>query len=67
MNRAPFPWREAIAFGLGVLKLSPRDFWGMTARELALAVEGASGRAHPALDGVGLRAMMARFPDSEPK
>ncbi len=28
----PFPWREAIGFGLGVLRLSPAQFWAMTPR-----------------------------------
>ncbi|MDP2411571.1 MAG: phage tail assembly chaperone [Pseudolabrys sp.] len=23
----PFPWKQAIGFGLGVLKLSPEQFW----------------------------------------
>jgi Phage tail assembly chaperone protein, TAC len=32
----PFPWKQAIGFGLGVLKLSPEQFWRMTPRELAV-------------------------------
>jgi len=35
----PFPWDDAIGFGLGVLKLSPDEFWRMTPRELALAAQ----------------------------
>ena len=31
----PFPWKQAIGFGLGVLRLSPDQFWRMTPRELA--------------------------------
>ena len=27
-----FPWRDAMRFGLGVLRLAPRDFWAMTPR-----------------------------------
>jgi uncharacterized phage protein (TIGR02216 family) len=58
----PFPWREAIGFGLGVLKLSPEQFWRMTPRELAYAIEAVSGRGAP-LDRAALKQMMARYPD----
>ena len=34
----PFPWHEAMGFGLGVLRLAPDQFWRMTPRELACAV-----------------------------
>jgi uncharacterized phage protein (TIGR02216 family) len=43
----PFPWKQAIGFGLGVLRLSPEQFWRMTPRELAYAIEAASGRSAP--------------------
>lgn len=43
-NPLPFPWREAIGFGLGVLRLSPEQFWRMTPRELAYAIEAVTGR-----------------------
>ncbi len=33
-----------MAFGFGRLRLSSRDFWAMTPRELAAAVEGSSAR-----------------------
>ena len=61
-----FPWGEAMRFGLGALKLASREFWGLTPRELAAAVEGAGGRARgrpperPVLDR-----LMAAFPDEE--
>ncbi|HVV63284.1 MAG TPA: rcc01693 family protein [Pseudolabrys sp.] len=58
----PFPWREAIGFGLGVLKLSPDAFWRLTPRELAFAIEGATGRGPP-LDRAALADMMTRYPD----
>ncbi|HZQ11462.1 MAG TPA: rcc01693 family protein [Pseudolabrys sp.] len=61
MTRA-FPWREAIGFGLGVLKLAPREFWRMTPRELAYAIEAVRGRAAP-IDRASLNEMMKRFPD----
>lgn len=28
----PFPWHEAMGFGLGVLRLAPDQFWRMTPR-----------------------------------
>lgn len=59
----PFPWRDAIAFGIGVLKLSPRDFWAMTPRELALAIEGARGGVSAPIDRAALDALMNEFPD----
>ncbi len=58
----PFPWREAIGFGLSVLKLSPEQFWRMTPRELAYAIEAVTGRRAP-LDRDGLATLMKRFPD----
>lgn len=61
----PFPWEDAIAAGLGTLRLRPADFWAMTPRELALALRGASGlssiTASPARGD--LAALMRRFPD----
>jgi uncharacterized phage protein (TIGR02216 family) len=32
-----FPWPEMMALGLGTLRLSPRDFWEATPREIAAA------------------------------
>jgi uncharacterized phage protein (TIGR02216 family) len=58
----PFPWTEAMGFGFGVLKLSSREFWGLTPRELAAAFGARSGRAAPPSRD-GLEGMMARFPD----
>jgi uncharacterized phage protein (TIGR02216 family) len=58
----PFPWREAIGFGLGVLKLSPDAFWRMTPRELALAIEAVRGRGAP-LGRAAFEDLMRRYPD----
>jgi uncharacterized phage protein (TIGR02216 family) len=58
----PFPWREAIGFGLGVLRLSPEQFWRMTPRELALALEAVRG-ARPALDRATFEQLMRSHPD----
>jgi uncharacterized phage protein (TIGR02216 family) len=61
----PFPWKQAIGFGLGVLRLSPDDFWRMTPRELAYAIESVTGRAAP-LDRCALSELMKRYPDERP-
>ena len=58
----PFPWKQAMGFGLGVLRLSPEQFWRMTPRELAYAIEAVRGRNAP-LDRTGLAALMKRYPD----
>lgn len=61
-----FPWDAAMAFGLGVLKLPPRQFWAMTPRELAAAHAGVTGRgAGAALDRGALERLMAQHPDGE--
>jgi uncharacterized phage protein (TIGR02216 family) len=58
----PFPWKQAIGFGLGTLRLSPDAFWRMTPRELAYAIEAVSGKAAP-LDRLSLTQLMKRYPD----
>ena len=58
----PFPWKQAIGFGLGVLRLSPEQFWRMTPREFACAIEAVRGRIAP-LDRAGLEQQMTRYPD----
>lgn len=58
----PFPWKEAIAFGLGVLRLPPDQFWRMTPRELAYAIEAVKGRAMP-IDRAAFAELMKRYPD----
>jgi uncharacterized phage protein (TIGR02216 family) len=59
----PFPWKDAIGFGLGVLRLSPEAFWGMTPRELAAAIEAVHGSAPPPLERGPFEALMRRYPD----
>lgn len=58
----PFPWARAIGFGLGVLRLAPAQFWQMTPRELAYAIEAVSGRSAP-LERAELNHLMTRYPD----
>jgi len=62
MTREPFPWPQALAIGLGVLRLSPEQFWKMTPRELAAALRGLYGDAMP-LDRATFDALRERFPD----
>ena len=58
----PFPWNEAMRLGFGVMRLSSREFWGLTPRELAAAFGAGAGRGSPPSRS-GLDAMMRRFPD----
>ena len=58
----PFPWAAAMRFGLGVLRLAPREFWTMTPRELAAAWGAIPGDRGP-LARAELDGLMERFPD----
>lgn len=58
-----FPWRAAMAVGLGRLRLSAAAFWAMTPRELAAAIEGIAGSAGPPPDRAALERLAARYPD----
>ncbi len=63
----PFPWTDTIAMGLGVLRLSPHDFWSMTPREFSLALRGATGlpASAKALAQEDLTSLMRRYPDQQ--
>jgi uncharacterized phage protein (TIGR02216 family) len=52
-----------MRLGFGVLKLSSREFWGLTPRELAAAFEALSGNRPAAPDRARLGKLMERFPD----
>ena len=58
----PFPWKEAMAFGFGVMRLPPQQFWAMTPLELAYAIEAIHGRSSP-LDRETFSELMRKFPD----
>ena len=60
----PFPWKQAMGFGLGTLRLAPDAFWRMTPRELAAAMEAVFGPGQPTLDRTAFAALRARFPDA---
>ena len=59
----PFPWREAIGFGFGVLRLSPDAFWTMTPRELAFAIAAVRGAQPHAPARSTLDQLMRQYPD----
>jgi uncharacterized phage protein (TIGR02216 family) len=62
----PFPWSTAMQFGFGVMRLSSRDFWGLTPRELASAFEAVSGRSRRVTPGRDtLASLMSAFPDKD--
>ncbi|MCF2523032.1 rcc01693 family protein [Bradyrhizobium sp. G127] len=59
----PFPWSEAIGFGLGVLRLPPEQFWRMTPRELGYAIAAVRGPGRAPIDRAALDDLMQKFPD----
>jgi uncharacterized phage protein (TIGR02216 family) len=59
----PFPWEQALAIGLGVLRLSPEEFWRMTPREFSAALRGLYGETIQPLAREKLDQLMQRFPD----
>ncbi|MGJ0510422.1 MAG: rcc01693 family protein [Methylocystis sp.] len=63
--RAPFPFSRAMAFGLGVLRLAPRDFWSMTPRELFRAAAGVYGIGDGSMSRAALDALIHDFPDGD--
>lgn len=55
-----------MAFGLGVLKLPPAEFWAMTPRELDAALAGHYGRQRSSSAGpsrAALEDLMSDYPD----
>jgi uncharacterized phage protein (TIGR02216 family) len=59
---APFPWRQTMGFGLGVMRLSPEAFWRMTPRELSAAIRAVTGERSP-LTRATFDELLKRFPD----
>lgn len=59
------PWQELMAFGLGHLRLSSKDFWTMSLRELDAAIEGCFGNTDKAtpIKRDQLIALMCEHPD----
>lgn len=52
-----------MAFGLGDLRLAPREFWAMTPRELAAAANIRRNEMSVPPTRRGLAALMQRYPD----
>ncbi|MEX0628288.1 MAG: rcc01693 family protein [Cucumibacter sp.] len=62
MNR--FPWAEAMRLAFGLMRLSPRDFWALTPRELAAVAEALAWVAPTAPSRAALDQLMQKFPDA---
>src|SRR5215207_9031112 len=61
---SPFPWDEAMTFGLGRVRWSPQEFWRATPRELAAAAQGLRGDGLVAAPSArDLAALTQAFPD----
>jgi uncharacterized phage protein (TIGR02216 family) len=60
-----FPWEQAMRLGLGLLRLSPKEFWAMTPREFACAARALFPAPDGAPDRSAFEALMRRFPDRE--
>ena len=52
-----------MAIGLGLLRLSPKDFWGMTPREFERAMGMLQRTAEAAPGRQALAELMRAFPD----
>ncbi|WP_112523285.1 phage tail assembly chaperone [Phyllobacterium sp. P30BS-XVII] len=60
-STAAFPWATIMAAGFGLLRLSTRDFWAMTPREICSAFGPPPRDAGPSRPVLEL--MMQQFPD----
>ena len=56
-----FPWARMMALGMGVLRLSPRDFWAATPREIWAAFPRPMAATAPGREN--MEDLMNRFPD----
>lgn len=59
----PFPWSDVMCFGLGVLRLPPADFWAMTPREVAAAMDVYGDASHRPPTPAAFAALADAFPD----
>ena len=58
-EREKFPWARFMELGIGVLRLSPQDFWNATPREIVAAFGGTAPQLHRA----SFEGLMRRYPD----
>ncbi len=63
----PFPFKEAMQFGFGVLRLNSKDFWAMTPHELAAAHRAFTPEKTMPIDKKTFDNLMNKFPDEEKK
>ena len=59
----PFPWDDVMQFGFAVLKLSSRDFWAMTPREIAFAMRAFAPSGNTPLSRSSFDDLLTNFPD----
>jgi uncharacterized phage protein (TIGR02216 family) len=57
--REKFPWARVMHLGLCVLRLSPKDFWAATPREIAAAFAAPA----PPFPRASFEELMKRYPD----
>ena len=60
MTGERFPWARLMQLGLGVLRLSPKEFWNATPREIAAALPAPNP---PQLPRGRFEDLMKRYPD----
>ena len=60
-----FPWKEAMQFGLGTLKLPPGVFWSLTPRELFACMHANTALPEPSISRRCLEVMQSRYPDKD--
>jgi uncharacterized phage protein (TIGR02216 family) len=58
-----FPWQEAMAFGFGYLKLSSKEFWSLTPKELYAAMRYLAPLPSTYPSKESLHHLMTLFPD----
>jgi uncharacterized phage protein (TIGR02216 family) len=58
-----FPWDEVLATGLGLLRLSPKNFWAMTPIEFERAARPFTRHRQAAPARAQLTELMRAFPD----
>ncbi len=59
----PFPWQKVMAFGFGFMRLSSKDFWSLSLRELHMALEHANPKTTEVLERSWLHETMGKYPD----
>ena len=67
-GRQILPWQDLMRIGLGQLKLTPKQFWNTTPRELKCDIEGELNAfigdgLHNPLSKSNLEKLMKKFPD----